>query len=159
MVVVAQKNHYVQTRVVRRRTKSRKEALNFIAGSSSKAVEKQATPLVKQLGKDVRETIINKVHHTVSVPEEDITSMKSTCLWNKMCDICRWLGTFQVALAPEAKVKSTIQGWLKKTVCSVRNFLCFERQEKTSRTLVLYFQFSGVCLFSTTWMKWMLWAY
>ena len=115
VVVVRKESQDVTPRIVRSRTKNQKEIMDLMAGSSSEAVGKQTSHLVKQLDKDTRVSILQNFQHTVTVPQDDVASMKSTLglSWNKMRDIHRWLGTFKVSLAPEGKVRATVKGWLK----------------------------------------------
>ena len=125
-VVVARKESQdVTPRVVQSRTKKQKEIMNLMAGSSSEAVGKQTSHLVKQLDKDTRVSILQNFQPTVTVLQDDVASMKSTLVlsWNKMRDIRRWLGTFKVSLAPEGKVRATVLRVGSKIVYNVKNFL------------------------------------
>ena len=81
-----------------------------MSGNSSEAFVKQTASLMKKCEKEEREKIITQIHQ-ISIPAESTAAMKATLNlpWNQLCNISRWLATFNIKIASE---KTTRNRWI-----------------------------------------------
>ena len=114
LTVARKESQNVTQRTIQNRSKETKELLQIIAGSSSEAVATQASHFVKSLDASAREEILNGFKQTVTVPEVDVAAMKATLNipWNLLRDIRRWLKTFKIKMASEAKSRDIVKEWV-----------------------------------------------
>ena len=101
-------------RNVQKRTKVSKTLLNLMSGGSKEAFAVQTAAVIRSIGKEEREGIINNLNAVVTIPADHVASMKATMNlpWYQLREMKRWLKTFNINLASEKTTRKTIDEWV-----------------------------------------------
>ena len=103
-------------RSISNRSKQLKDIICLSSGDGNESFTTQTAHIVKTVDEVSRESIIQKLNTTTTIPAEHVAAMKATqnIPWNLLEEIRRWLATFNVKLSTTNKVREVAKEWVGK---------------------------------------------